>query len=138
MNQDYLGLLQGVAIIGVACVLLLTAAAEIYAVEGNGNEPSDVEGVVGPPKFKTKYIGKVAFWTRWSVLGVGLLLACVYSAVILFLLFDLTFMTGNSLFYVVKLGFIGGISFTLLVSCWVSFFMIQLRIQYLRERGLNL
>jgi hypothetical protein len=86
--DDYLILLQAVAVTVVACVLIVNAAGDLFSLEPTGgNEPGD-----GPPVLTAKYKGILAAGTRWLIIGKAGFLASFYTGLLGAIIAALTYL----------------------------------------------
>ena len=132
---DYLTLLQAAAVTVVACVLIVNAAGDLFALEPTGgDEPGG-----GPPVFTAKYKGLLAAGTRWLIIGKAGFLAAFYTGLLGAIIAALTylphgwFLPGSLIKF---FQFI--IAITILSVCWIAFNATILRLNYMRNnRGMR-
>jgi hypothetical protein len=126
--KEYLPLLQAAAVTVVACVLIVSASADIYASEKTGEvEPGD-----GPAVMKIKYVGTMARTCRWMISIVGAVLTGSYSvlftAVVVAIIWSGTFTPENLTIFFVML-----VSVTIVAVCWIALLCTLLRWRHMRD-----
>jgi hypothetical protein len=125
---EYLSLLQAAAVTVVACSLILSGAADLFAIDNTANKEL---GGVDPVRI-VRFKGAIANATRWLVVGTGGFLAAAYTAiagVIIFSIFDPGISTASGL----SKHFLWIVSSTIFFVCWIACLGTFLRWRHMRR-----
>jgi hypothetical protein len=129
--HEYLPLLSAAAVTGVACVLIVNTAADVFALEPTGRlEPGE-----GPPVMTVKYRGLMARVCRWMIVLSGAFLATCYTTLLFAVMLGSTLLPGWFSFDTLNLFFVLVISATIVVVCWIAFLATLLRWKHMRHAG---
>jgi len=129
--SEYLFLLQVSAVTVVACVVILGASADLFAIDPTGLiEPGGGRPIVG-----LRYRGKTAAACRHMVWCVGAFLAAAYTSLLPAIVISVSIKPGLFTARFLSTWFIGVISVTIIAVCWIVFLAIILRWIKMRASG---
>jgi hypothetical protein len=132
MEEKYLPLLQAAAVTVVACVLIVGALSDLFALDPTGEPELGGRGRVMAQRFQ----GRLAGACQRFVLAVGIFLTAAYSMLCLAIIISLTIVRGAFTPTMLMYWCVLVVAMTIFLVCWIAALATWMRWRHMQRLGL--